>query len=1311
MHKESGWYADCSLKGKITEFLVDSGSSCTMLDITVFSSLNKQNSVELSPVHANFVLADGSPLDVLGEFSVEIELAGIIFVHTVVVANLGGDLQGILGLDFIEDHDVVLRLSQGLFSVGDLSIQLHRETPPGCCRIRTGRNLLIQPRTVVVVEADVDQSRKSLAKHVVPKTGTIEGLSSLVESTGLFMARSLVTNSCGKVPVNLVNVHDRPVMLEKGRTLGLFSPIAMVSKFDSRNESLESNSNDKLTIEDLPEHIRCVLKEASELTAEQTSTVVRLILNKIDVFASPDGKLGRTELVKHQIDTGEARPIKQPARRLPWAKQEIADAEVDKMVKQDVIEESNSPWASPIVLVTKKDGSIRFCIDYRKLNDVTRKDAYPLPRIDDSLDSLGGSEWFCTMDLASGYWQIAMDEADKPKTAFVTRKGLYQFRVMPFGLSNAPATCERLMEQILRGLQWKKCLIYLDDVIVFGKSFEETLSHLSCVLERLQTAGLKLKPSKCDWFRKSVKFLGHVVSPDGISCDPDKISAVKDWPVPKSVTEVRSFLGFASYYRKFIPDYSQKAHALTNLTRKSVKFKWDEKCQIAFDFLKNSLVSAPVLAFPTREDVFILDTDASDYGIGGVLSQIQNGEERAIAYVSHTLEASRQKYCTTKKELFAVVKFVEHFKHYLYGRHFIIRTDHASLKWLKNFKNADGMLARWLSTLDTFDYEMVHRKGVKHVNADALSRQIHRKCPRSDCPQCRPSVVCPVFPQPVDVDDDWLNTWSVDEVKNWQREDPVLSRVIQWLENSSDRPPRGEIAQFDSSTKAFWHQWEMLKLSNGILHRKWFPQGKHARAVPYEQLVAPGEIRYRILKSLHDSPTGGHLGITKTVNRVRQRFYWVGYKNDITRWCRECDICAQNKQGRRRPRAGLRQQPVGFPLEKIAIDILGPLPKTENECEYIMVVSDYFTKWTEAYAIKNHTAYTVADVLVKEFISRFGIPRQLHSDQGREFESNLIAELCKLLQIRKTRTTPYNPKSDGLVERFNRTVQSMLTAFVNDARDDWDEHLPYVMMAYRASVQESTKCTPNLLMLGREVNLPVDLMVGEPSDETESVCPVEYVEWVRQATEYAFQFVQQNLQASAERQKLLYDRASGSPHFKVGETVWRYIPPKAKQKFGKGWHGPFLVTEQLTDVTYRIQKSRFAKSVVVHVDHLKSYEGTHPIVSWLQPQNNTQETSDIRSDLSQADNGLPENDHEGLNPEFTDDESLSVHENEDFTSLNKDDSLTENSVSNDLNQVPDLTAGGSDENSTGATNTDANLNVRTSNRPRKPKVLPDFVYY
>ena len=550
----------------------------------------------------------------------------------------------------------------GIITIGNESHLLQAECTETCCRVRLKENLIIPPQHEVRLVGMLDRPQ---VNSLPVKQVLLQPTASLVEETGLFMGNSLVDTSGPLVPVTLLNLDGEPKSLPRGFTVGLMEQVEGVEKGETTPPQTLEAGSEKSQIE----HLLLLLDNVSDrLDGGQRERILDLVLRYQHIFSTPDAELGHTTLVDHTIDTGDSRPIKQCPRRMPPLQRELADREVDKMLEKGFIEPSDSPWASPIVLVTKKDGSTRFCKDYRRLNDVTRKDAYPLPNINETLETLYGAECFNTLDLASGYWQVPVAPADRAKTAFTTRKGLFEWKVMPFGLSNAPATFSPLMELALRGLHWERCLVYLDDIVVFGRNFEQALENLELVLDRLASAGLKLKPKKCALFQHSVKFLGHVVAKEGVSCDPEKVSCVKNWKVPECVTEVRSFLGFASYYRRFIPEFATIAAPLTKLTQKRTRFYWDEQCQGAFECLRDKLIEAPVLAYPRPEGKLILDTDASAVAISGCLSQVQDGEERVLAYYSQTLSAAQRRYCTTKRELLAVVKAVKHFCMYLWGQ-------------------------------------------------------------------------------------------------------------------------------------------------------------------------------------------------------------------------------------------------------------------------------------------------------------------------------------------------------------------------------------------------------------------------------------------------------------------------------------------------------------------------------------------------------------------------------------------------------------------------------------------------------------------
>ena len=680
-------------------WLIDTGAARSVLSFEVYNSLPASVKFSLSSENSAIALANGQQAKTYGVGHVVMRLGNSEFQMHVIVAEI--EDEGILGMDFLSQVDSRIDIATNQLSInGEVFDCSDFKNQPLSSRCMVRRSTMIEPNTEVIVPVLVHKRSFNLdPKSSQLGTRLLEPcLNSHLQQKGLYVARTLVDVTEDRVvPLRVFNVSNEVFHLAAETVIALAKPVTDVTSLELNEENHDGAMGQARVINEhvsqgavdmtLPKALQELLERSTDnLTDSETERLQELLFNYQHVFSISDGDLGTTHMVQHRIDTGNALPIRiQPRRTSPWKHDEI-ERQVTNLLQQGKVKESSSPWSFPVVLATKKDGSQRLCVDYRQLNAVTIKDAFPLPRVDDSLAALSGSRWFSTLDLASGYWQVAMDAGTQEKAAFVTSSGLYEWTVMPFGLCNAPSTFARLMELVLKGLHWKICLIYLDDVIVMGRTFEEELERLKEVFERLARAGLKLKPKKCFLFQKRVSYLGHVVTEEGIAADPEKVEQVRTWPTPENSTEVKSFLGLASYYRRFIPDFSTIAKPLYKLTEAKAEFAWTEQCQLAFDSLKGLLTSGRVLAYPTREGKFVLDTDASDHGIGAVLSQFQDGVEKPIAFASRTLSKSERNYCVTRRELLAIVEFVKQHRHYLQGTRFCIRTDHAPLRFVVEAK-------------------------------------------------------------------------------------------------------------------------------------------------------------------------------------------------------------------------------------------------------------------------------------------------------------------------------------------------------------------------------------------------------------------------------------------------------------------------------------------------------------------------------------------------------------------------------------------------------------------------------------------------
>lgn len=877
----------------------------------------------------------------------------------------------------------------------------------------------------------------------------------------------------------------------------------------------------------------------SRLTADQ-SDKLNALLNT--VFSRMGQGLGCARGVAHVIRT-KAEPIRQRGYPISPALRKHVDAELEEMLAKDIIEPSSSPWASPIVMVKKKDSTYRFCIDYRKVNKVTERDAYPLPPITQILDRLRDGRYLSSLDIKSAYWQIPLEEASKSITAFIVPfRGLFQFKRMPMGLHNSPATWQRFIDGIIGSDLENYVFVYLDDICIVTQDFETHLEVLGKVLERLTAAGLTVAKEKCQFCRPELKYLGYVVDENGLHVDPDKVRAILELPAPTNVTGVRRVLGVASWYRRFIKNFSSIVAPITNLLRKSVKFCWSSECAEAFTRIKEQLISAPVMTCPNFDLPFQVQTDASDFGLGAVLTQTIDGNEHVISYISRSLTPNERKFSTTEKECLAVVWAVEKFRPYIEGTHFEVITDHFSLQWLHSLKDPCGRLARWSVRLQQYSFDVVHRRGRDHVVPDCLSRSV-------------PMV----------------NAIGVGDSSFLDTSDP-------WYLGLRDRIIADPL------------HFPLWRVTDGHILKKVHTPNQLGLADSKWLLVVPKDSRKIILKQHHDSDTSGHCGIFKTFHRVSQKYYWPKLKADVTQYIRSCATCQQCKPEQRQPKGLLAGRPdVCRPWELISIDLVGPLPKSTQGHLYIFSVQDYFSKFCIFVPLRTASAKNIVCALESQVFLLFGVPKTLICDNGKQFISHEFKNFLRSYKVDVQYTPYYHPQANPC-ERQHRSLKTILSAYIRDNQRNWGSQLQKVACAMRTSKSESSQLTPYFINFGREMCLSGSdhQTVGdEENSATLKEKPPDF--------EAVYRFVRDRLDRAFKRGQHNYNLRRRDVRYHVGQKVWRknYRPSDAANyttsKLAAKYIGPLVVREVLSPWTYRLVDLQGGLCGVWHAKDLKEY--------------------------------------------------------------------------------------------------------------------------
>jgi transposase InsO family protein len=933
------------------------------------------------------------------------------------------------------------------------------------------------------------------------------------------------------------------------------------------------------------------VKEAS-LTREQKLRLAHLLRSFQDIFPKHDHDVGAYNGEKVTIDTGFAKPISCNPYRMPAAFRDMHRKELDKLLKSRVIEESDSPWAAPCLYVPKKDGTFRLCVDFRRLNAVIKPCVYPLPRIEDIFDTLEGSKFFTAIDLAKGFWQLVLDEKSREKAAFTTIYGQFQYRRLPFGLSTAPGAFQKVLNSVLAGLNWVQCLVYLDDILVFSPTFDAHLASLDKVLQRLRRADLKIKPSKCEWARTELHYLGHVINTQGKKPDPDKVAAIAGLSPPQCVKDIESFLGKVGYYQKFIPEYSDKAAPLNRLKRKTVEWVWGEEQQNAFEYLRDCLCRSPVLRHPDFTKPFVLQTDASGHGLGAVLTQIFDDGEHPIAYASRMLEDRETRHAIIEKEALAIAWGINYFRHYLLGREFLVQTDHKPLVALQRLKDQNLRMQKLALKLQGYRFKIEYRQGIKNQNADLLSRYPVVPLPSQLKKAAAPPPEQPTGGQPkpqskeatrgmvnaisafeqlgVDYDsEEELENEGLgreegeeeppenprnpqeqeikwDNLRRWQQEDDWFGPVIRFLE-------AGTLPEGEDLGKMIHRVADEYLLDSQVLYRV-----NNNRC----QICIPNQLRSDVLKQSHDVPAAGHLGFKKSYQRLRSRYFWLTMHKDLTEHIKFCPECVMNKPPPRNPREPLGELPQPSSVWQIVhMDIWTPGrgPPTQAGNVYVLAFVDAFSKFVVAYPIPNRTADTVADIMVNDLFARYGPPQTLVSDNAQEFVGEVMTRTFEVTGVARRLTTPRHPQANAQIERFFRPFRAILASIAGKDTRNWDLYVPHAVSAYNTSIHRSVGNTPFFLMFGRDPD--VQLPSTPTADPTVDGTPHdERLRLLARARGHAREAIEETAAANRLQQSA---RARSTPYH-VGDAVMlrrdgagtAQVPRKLQPRY----IGPFRIT-------------------------------------------------------------------------------------------------------------------------------------------------------
>ena len=920
----------------------------------------------------------------------------------------------------------------------------------------------------------------------------------------------------------------------------------------------------------------------------------------IDIFKQTGDKTHICPLFEQAIPLVDDVPVTVKQYPLPRAAREAMDERVEEFLEAGVIRPSRSQYLNPVWMVGKKDGSWRLCIDFRKLNEKIPKDSFPLPRIEEIVEEFRDAQWMTCNDMFWGFYHIKIKEEDIHKTAFSTGSGCFEFVQMPMGLKTAPAAFQRLMNLSFADHLGKFVLAYMDDLIIYSKTAEQHVEDLRKVFLRMREAGLRFKIEKCNFFQKELKFLGVVISREGVTLDPDKVRAVTEFPRPdKDVGQLQSFLGLVGYFKRHIPGYASMAKPLYDMLkgedahkkkRKGVPTtpyktnEWGPKQEAGFLALKKAATTAPLLSYPDFTRPFILTADASAYAIGYVLSQMFDDGEHPIAYGSRLLKGPELRYPNTDREMLAPVEGVRHFRSMLYGRHFLIRTDNTALKYIAEGKPHNRRTMKWLQDLEEYSYEIEHVSASKLKHADALSRI---KWPGFSIEMTMDQL--PTEAPEINYIDASRPVWApIEDYSGWgpeQQKDPYIRSKYR----------RG----IDQNNKEFL-------LKEGIMFQ---------RVNNNYPVMVPKPYRTKLMYQFHGPPAQGHLGSDRTYQTMRQHVFWPGMKQDVDDFVRSCDTCQRHK--RNYSRVPMQHQHIpAAPFEVVTMDLIGKIPPSQFGEEYILVIQDVLTRWVELAPIKVATAEAVIDKFMTFWVSRYGPPKKLLTDRGSQFTSSMMDEFSRLFDIEKVHTIAYRPQSNGANERMHQELTKYFSMYLDgQSKGKWRWLLRDAAWAHNSAYHNALKMSPYEALFG---HVPPLSPLGIPRLRREAGSFQKYYGIHRKELMNRRRQAQEHLLKQQDVAIERHNRHSHEMKFKLGDLVM-YKNMNKKTKYDQEYLGKYPIVRVISPAAYEIGIN--GKRHTVHATQIKPY--TKPYENKYHSEEEVEEQwesdEDTQSDHSSSD--------------------------------------------------------------------------------------------